>query len=144
MSGSAFYNPQITDASRVIEPRIMPGWVAEKQEEAIKNNTTSDTTGLILKVFEEDENRKEFLLEKFEDCLEESFQNSNSTSTIEVTVDMDSGKVFLEKAVNSEGKNMKMDKYQRRAYRQLEKVINNKKYLIPIHVADRATAFKKH
>ncbi len=36
--GGAFYNPQITDASRVIEPRIMPEWVAESQEEAEKEN----------------------------------------------------------------------------------------------------------
>ncbi len=31
--GGAFYNPQITDASRVIEPRIMPGWVAKKNNQ---------------------------------------------------------------------------------------------------------------
>ncbi len=30
--GGAFYNPRITDASKVIEPRIMPRWAEERQK----------------------------------------------------------------------------------------------------------------
>ncbi len=32
--GGAFYNPRITDASKVIKPRIMPDWVVEKQQQS--------------------------------------------------------------------------------------------------------------
>ncbi len=58
--GGKFYNPRITDASRVTEPRIMPRWAEERQEERQEEQEHKTKT----KFYDKDSG---MLLEEFDD-----------------------------------------------------------------------------
>ena len=103
-------------------------------------NAAKITSGLVINVQTSDVSRKKELFAKFESIMEGAF--NNGISTIDVTVNPN-GQVEISRAINAKGQNIKMDKYQRKAFKELEKVVNNKKHIVPITIIDHASTGSK-